>query len=70
VRARRDRRSDLRAEDALVRQRKRVDDGDLESALARRGGDLAADPARTDDHDSTVALQSFTQHVTVGKVRR
>ena len=57
--------ADLCAEDALVGQRERIDDRDLEAALARRGRELAADPAGADDHDPATGLQALAQRVAV-----
>ena len=57
--------ADLCAEDALVGQRERIDDRDLEAALARRGRELAADPAGADDHDPATGLQALAQRITV-----
>jgi hypothetical protein len=58
-------RADLGAEDALVRQRERIDDRDLQTALARRGRELAADPAGAHDHDPAAGLQAVAQRVAV-----
>ena len=48
----------LGAEHALERDGEGVDDRDLEAALARRGGDLGADPAGPDHDDRAAAVQS------------
>ena len=55
----------LGAEHALQRDRGRLDDGHLETALAGRGGDLGADPARADDDDRAAAVQPLAQGVGV-----
>ena len=60
--------ADLGAQHALERDRGRLDDGDLEAALAGRGGDLGADPAGPDDDDRAAAVQPLAQRV--GVVRR
>ena len=44
---------------------RRVEDRDLEAALARRGGDLGADPAGADDDDRAAAIQAIAQRVGV-----
>ena len=68
-------RADLGAEHALERDRERVDDGDVEAALARGGGDLGADPAGADHDDRAAAVQPLAQRVGVldacaGRARR
>ena len=62
--------ADLGAEHALERDRERVDDGDLEAALAGRGGDLGADPAGADHDDRAAAVQPLAQRVGVATLRR
>jgi hypothetical protein len=42
-----------------------VEDGDLEAALARRGGGLGADPAGPDHDERAAVLQPLTQGVAV-----
>ena len=51
-------RADLGAEHPLERQRRRLDDGDLQAALARGGGDLGADPARADTTSAAAARRA------------
>ena len=41
----------------------RVDDGDVEPALARRRGDLGADPAGADHDDRAAAVEPLAQRV-------
>ena len=57
--------ADLCAEDALVGQRERIDDRDVEAALARRGRELAADPSGAHDDDPATAVQTLAQRVAV-----
>ena len=56
-------RADFAAEYAFERDGHRIQDGDLEAALAGRGGDLGADPAGADHHDRAAAIQSLAQRV-------
>ena len=58
--------ADALAEHALERDRRRLDHGDVEAELARRGGDLAADPAGARDHDRGARAQPFAQRIAVG----
>ena len=55
----------LGAQHALERDGERVDDRDLEAALAGRGGDLGADPAGPDHDDRAAAVQPLAQRVGV-----
>ena len=57
--------ADLCAEDALVGQRERIDDRDIEAALARGGRELAADPAGADDHHPATSPQALAQRIAV-----
>jgi hypothetical protein len=59
--------ADLRAEDPLVGQRERIDDSDLEPALALGSGEFAADPARPDDRNPAASIESLAQDVAVGE---
>ena len=45
----------------------RIDDRDLEPSLARRGGELVADPASADDNDVATEVQTLAQRVAVGE---
>ena len=55
----------LAAQHPLQRDRVGGDNGDLQSALPRGGGDLGADPAGSDDDDRAAAVEPFAQHVRV-----
>ncbi len=57
----------VRTEDPPVRQRLRIDDRDLKPALARRGSELAADPAGADHHHAPARVEPRPQQVTVGE---
>jgi hypothetical protein len=59
--------ADLRAEYPLVRERERVDDRDLESTLARGGGELAADPASADHRHPPAGGEARPEQVAVGE---
>ena len=43
--------------------RRRIDDGDLEAALARGGCDLGSDPAGPDDDDAAAVIHALAQRV-------
>ena len=62
--------AELAAEHALQRQRLRLDHGHLHAALARRGGDLAADPARADDTSRPPASSTARSASESSTVRR
>ena len=55
----------LAAQHALQRDRVGGDEGDLESALPRRRGDLGADPAGADHDHRAAAVEPFAQRVGV-----
>ncbi len=57
--------ADFAAEHALERDRHRVEDGDVEAALASGSGDLGADPAGADHDDPPAAVQPLAQRVGV-----
>ncbi len=48
---------------ALERDRGRLDDGDLEAALARGGCYLGSDPAGPDDDDTAAVIHALAQRV-------
>ena len=58
-------RTDGAAEHALERHGHRIDDGDREPQLARRCGDLGADPTGTDHDDSASASEPLAQSIRV-----
>ena len=58
-------RAQLGPQHALQRHRRRLDDGDLQAALARGRRDLGADPARADHDDRAAAVQPLAQDVRV-----
>ena len=55
----------LGAQHPLQRNRRGLDDGHVEPALARRSGDLGADPSRSDHDDRAAAVQPRAQRVGV-----
>ena len=59
--------ADLGAEDPLVGQLQRIDDGDIEPLLTGGGRELAADPAGPDYRHPTAGRQALPKHVTVSQ---
>jgi hypothetical protein len=57
--------TELGTEDAFERHGLRLDQRDLRPALARRGGDLAADPPGADHDEPATAVQDAAQRVGV-----
>ena len=56
---------DLWTEHALERHRLRRDDRDVDAALAGRGRDLGADPARADDREPAAGVYALADRVRV-----
>ena len=60
-------RADLRAQDPVQRDRRRIDQRDRDAELARRRGDLRPDPPGADDDQPVGRGQPGAQRVAVGQ---